>query len=121
MAVAIATGTQIRKIHPFRPEQDDWNMYVEHLGHLFVANGITGADKKRAILLSMIGNGTYTILKVLSSLLTPDKPGKKSFDNLVTVLKNHFCPIQSEIMERLAGRKIQVWFEFSQTRRVYCY
>jgi len=62
-----------------------------------VANGITGADKKRAILLSVIGDGTY---KVLSSLLAPDKPGGKSFNDLVTVLKNHFCPVQSEIMER---------------------
>ena len=71
MAVAVAIG----KVHPFRPEQDDWNMYVERLGHLFVANGITGADKKRAILLSVIGDGTY---KLLSSLLPPTKPGEKS-------------------------------------------
>ena len=93
MAVAVAIG----KIHPFRPEQDVWNMYVERLGHLFVANGITSADKKRAILLSVIGDGTY---KLLSSLLAPTKPGEKSFDDLVTVLKNHFSPVPSEIMER---------------------
>ena len=93
MAVAIA----IRKIHPFRPEQDDWNMYVKHLGHLFVANGITGVDKKCAILLSVIGDSTY---KLLSSLLAPTKPGEKSFGDLVTILKNHFSPMPSEIMER---------------------
>ena len=83
-------------IHPFRPGQDDWNMYIECLGHLFVANRITGADKKCAILLSMIGDGIY---KILSSLLAPDKPGEKSFDDLVTDLKNHFCPVPSEIIE----------------------
>jgi len=49
MAVAIG------KIHPFRPGQDDWTMYVERLGHLFLANGITIAEKKRATLLSVIG------------------------------------------------------------------
>ena len=96
MAVAIG------KIHPFRPEQDDWNMYVERLDHLFVANGITGADKKRAILLSVIGDGTY---KVLSSLLAPDKPGEKSFDDLVTVLKNHFCPVPSSSIRVFANKE----------------
>ena len=79
MAVAIG------KIHPFRPGQD-----------LFVANGITTAEKKRATLLSMIGNGTY---KLLSSLLSPDKPGDISFDELVAVLKDHFSPVLSEIMK----------------------
>ena len=72
-------------------------MYAERLGHLFVANGTTGADKKRAILLSEIGDDTY---KLLSSLLAPTKPGEKSFNDLVTVLKNHFSPMSSEIMER---------------------
>ena len=74
----------IGKIHPFRPGQD-----------LFVANGITTAEKKRATLLSMIRNGTY---KLLSSLLSPDKPGDISFDEL-TVLKDHFSPVLSEIMK----------------------
>ena len=40
---------------------------IERLGHLFVANGITGADKRHAILLSVIGDSTY---KLLSSLRT---------------------------------------------------
>ena len=39
-------------------------MYIECLGHLFVANRITGADKKCAILLSMIGDGTYKVLSM---------------------------------------------------------
>jgi len=41
MAVAIG------KNHPFRPGQDDWTISVERLGHLFVAKGITTAEKKR--------------------------------------------------------------------------
>ena len=36
----------IGKIHLFRPGQNDWTMCVECLGHLFVANGITTAEKK---------------------------------------------------------------------------
>ena len=34
------------KIYPFNPSQDDWPLYVERLGHVFVANGITEEAKK---------------------------------------------------------------------------
>ena len=59
MAVAFS------KINPFNPSQDEWPLYVERLGHMFKANKITDAAKKRAIFLSVIGDGNY---KLLSSL-----------------------------------------------------
>ena len=37
---------------------------------------------------------------LLSSLVSPEKPGDKSLDDLVALLKNHFNPEPSEIMER---------------------
>jgi len=107
MAVAIG------KIHPSKPGQDNWTMYVERLGHFFVANGITTAEKKCATLLSVIGDSTY---KLLSSLLYPDKPGGKSFDELVTVLKDHFSPVPSEIMKHFNFNT-----RFHKQGRVYCY
>ena len=42
--MAVAFG----KIGAFNPSQDDWSLYVEQLGHVFIANGITEAVKKRA-------------------------------------------------------------------------
>ena len=34
---------------------EDWIGYEERLGHFFSANGITGENKRRSILLSMCG------------------------------------------------------------------
>ena len=52
---------------------------------------------KRATLLSVIGPRTF---KLLRNLLTPDKPGDKSYAELVKVLTDHFSPKPSEIMQR---------------------
>ena len=68
--MAVAFG----KISPFNPSQDEWPLYVERLGHMFEANEITDAAKKRAIFSSVIGAGNY---KLLSSLVAPAKPGDK--------------------------------------------
>ena len=54
MAVAFS------KIGAFNPSQDEWPLYVERLGHVFIANRITEAAKKRAVFLSVIGANTNT-------------------------------------------------------------
>ena len=91
--MAVAFG----KINSFNPSQDEWPLYVERLGHVFVANGIIEEEKKRAVFLSVIGASTY---KLLSSLLAPVKPGEKSYTFLVDTLSEHFNPAPSEIVER---------------------
>ena len=91
--MAVAFG----KINPFNPSQDEWPLHVERLGHVFVANGITDEDKKRAVFLTVIGASTY---KLLSSLLAPAKPGDKLYTTLVDKLSEHFTPAPSEIVER---------------------
>ena len=91
--MAVAFG----KINSFNPSQDEWPLYVERLGHVFVANEITEEDKKRAIFLSVIGASTY---ELLSSLLAPVKPGEKSYTFLIDKLSKHFTPAPSEIVER---------------------
>ena len=91
--MAIAFG----KINSFNPSLDEWPLYVERLGHVFVANGITEEDKKRAVFLSVIGASTY---KLLSSQLAPAKPEEKSYTFLVDKLSEHFTPAFSEIVER---------------------
>ena len=54
-------------------------------------------SKKHSVLLADIGPSTYTLL---SSLVSPEKPRDKSFDDLIALLKNHFNPEPSEIVER---------------------
>ena len=52
------TGT-LGRVEEFDGNKDDWQQYVERLEHFFVANGIDGAEKKRAVFLSVIGSSTY--------------------------------------------------------------
>ena len=85
------------KVEEFDGNRENWTQYVERLGHFFDANGITQAEKKRAIFLSVIGPTTYRLLK---SLVAPAKPGSKSFDDLVKQLSEHYDPTPSETVQR---------------------
>ena len=85
------------RIGEFEPEKEDWTSYVERLGHFFHANGIDGDDKKRSVFLSVIGPGAY---KLLRSLLSPEKPGDKSFKSLTETMTKHYDPVPSEIVQR---------------------
>ena len=82
--LATRVAVAFSKINTFNLSQEDWPLYIERLGHVFVANGITEDAKKRAVFLSVIGASTYTLL---SSLLAPDKPGEKAYETLVEKLK----------------------------------
>ena len=67
---------------------------------MFTANDLTGdgnAEKRRVIFLIVVGKHTYDILR---SLLTPDKPSTKTFEELMKVLSEHFSPPPSEVLQR---------------------
>ena len=61
------------------------------------ANGITDGDRQRSILLAKVGPSTHALI---SSLVSPAKPCDKSFKDLVTLLKKHYNPEPSEIVQR---------------------
>ena len=91
-------ATSVGKIDPFNPTNGEvWTDYVERLEYYFLANGITVADKKRAVLISIMGSDAYRLLR---SLISPSKPSEKSFAQIVEVLKDHYNPQPSEIMQR---------------------
>ncbi|CAI6366913.1 unnamed protein product [Macrosiphum euphorbiae] len=75
---------------------DDFCEYAERLEQYFVLNDVK-VDKKVAFLLTFIGQETYSILK---KLLFPGDPVKKTFEQLIAVLKSHFTPEVNEISER---------------------
>ena len=77
--------------------KEDWSLYVERMEHFFLANGITEADKKRAVFLSVVGLSAYRIIR---NLFAPKKPGEKSYVELIAALSAHFKPTPSEIVER---------------------
>jgi len=85
------------KVNSFNLSLDEWPLYNERLGPVFIANGITEDAKKRAVFLSVIGTSTY---KLLSSLIAPNKPGDKAYTFFVIKLSEHFTPTPSEIVER---------------------
>ena len=85
------------KIGEFDPSQETWVMYVERLELYFVANGINDAGKKRAVLLTVSGASTYRLIRSLSA---PDKPVEKTYSELVALLKSHYVPKPSVIMQR---------------------
>ena len=58
---------------------------------------MTDNNLKRVTFLSVIRPRTF---KLLRNLITPNKPGDKSYEELVKVLKDHFGPKQSEIVQR---------------------
>ena len=78
-------------IEEFDGSKDDWLQYVERLEYFFVANGVTTAEKKRAVFLTVVGAATY---KTLRNLVSPAKPGEKSYSELVRVLSKHYKPAE---------------------------
>ena len=85
------------KIDEYDADKEDWQQYVERLEHFFIANSITTAEKKLAVLVSVVGATTYRLLR---NLCTPDKPGDKTYEELVQKLTVHYKPTPSETMER---------------------
>lgn len=81
----------------FDSDTQTWEEYVEILDYFFIANRIEDADRKRAILLSSVGSRTYSLMRML---LSPGKPGDKSYDELTALLQSHYNPKSSEIVER---------------------
>ena len=53
----------------------------------FDANGITDAGKKKSAFLVVIRPTTYALVR---TLVSPAKPGEKSYDELVKILKEQF-------------------------------
>lgn len=81
----------------FDPKNQTWDEYTEILEQFFMANGIDQAEKQRAILISVVGAATYSLMR---NLLSPAKPKDKTFQELVLLMKNHYDPKPSEIVQR---------------------
>ena len=74
--------------------------YVERLEQYFIANDITTKAKRRSTLLTVAGPEVYSLA---CNLVAPDKPGNKSYDDLVALIKKHYSPTPSIIVQ---------WYKF---------
>ena len=71
-------------ISQFNSDEKSWESYIETLEQYFVLHG-TANDKKVSALLTFMGPKTYQLLK---DLLSPHKPSKKNYQQIVKVLLN---------------------------------
>ena len=87
----------IGRIGEYEQGKEEWTQYCERLEYYFAANGVLEEAKKKSIFLTVIGSSSY---KLLRSLISPQKPGDKTLEELITVLQRHHSPTPSEIVQR---------------------
>lgn len=95
--MATSTNQNFGIVNEYDAEKEDWSSYIERIELFYVANDIEDEVKKRAILLSSCGINTYRLFKGLTA---PAKPADKTFQELVTLMKNHQNPKRNPIAER---------------------
>ncbi|XP_061909872.1 uncharacterized protein K02A2.6-like [Entelurus aequoreus] len=86
----------IGSIGPFDENVEQWSSYTERFDYFVAANGIDDG-KIVPTFLSVIGPKTFTLLR---SILQPEKPGSKTYKNIVDILTKHFSPKPLVIAER---------------------
>lgn len=74
------TFASFGNIGEYHEGREDWKQYAERLEHFLAANGITNADRKMSVFLSVIGPKAY---KLLASLVAPLNPGEMSYVTLL--------------------------------------
>lgn len=82
------------------PEGEDWCDFVDLLEQYFIANNLSGSgeDKRhRAVLLTVCGSQSYLLMKDLLALA---KSTVKSYEELTTLFKEHYKPIDGVIISR---------------------
>ena len=89
-------ATKHGSIGEFDSSVEDWTSYTERLQQYFAANDVADG-KQRAVLLSVCGCQTYQLVK---NLLAPERPADKTFQEIVLLMKNHYQPKPSIIVER---------------------
>ena len=99
----MAAHLQIASVGEYVDEKEDFESYVERLEAWLVVNDVT-VEQKSSVFLAVIGATTYKLLK---SLLAPEKPNTKTFDELVNVLQRHYKPKPLIIAERFRFYKRQ--------------
>lgn len=77
----------IRSVGEFNAAKQ-WSLYQERLEQYMMANGIP-ADRQVAVLLTVVGAKTYSVLR---DLCDPNTPSTKKYAGLVKILNQHYSP-----------------------------
>ncbi|UYV64475.1 K02A2.6-like [Cordylochernes scorpioides] len=89
----IGTNYQFKE---YNEETETFETFYERLEQFLILEE-AGDEKKKAYLLTLMGSKTYGVLK---NLCSPILPKDKTFDNLIDILKRHFSPKRSIVVER---------------------
>ena len=81
---------------PFNERVKDWTLYAQRFDFL-LANNVKEDEKKRHLLLAMIGGRTF---KLLANLVAAQKPGEVTYEAIHKVLQEHYKPKPIKIAER---------------------
>ena len=99
--VQVYDNMPIGKIEAFNETSDNWNAYVEWVEQYFIANDIK-EDKQVAVILSLMGNKMYGLLRNLSARA---KPSSLSLKTIVETLQKHLSPKPLLITKRFCFHK----------------
>ena len=79
-------------------ETEDLRHYIKGVNHFFEANETTDPDKRRSIFfLVCLGAKTY---KLVRSLVAPEDPKDKSYEDFAKLLQDHFMPKPSAVVQQ---------------------
>ena len=95
-------SSNIGQVEPFVVGKHDWTLYVQRVQEYLVANRISTEEKKRAVLVTLMGSEAY---ELLASLVTPDKPLTKKFENIIATMEKYLKPKPLVIAERFKFHK----------------
>ena len=84
-------------INEFNQDQENIADYLDRLSFYLEANSVTEENKKKAILLTVIGPVQFRLLKDLSA---PHTPKDKTYDELTKFLKDHHSPAPPKFLCR---------------------
>nr|XP_054930096.1 uncharacterized protein K02A2.6-like [Dermacentor andersoni] len=76
---------------------EDFNSYVDRFDHYWKVTQIEDGNLKKSTFITALGSRLY---KTLKDLLLPATPENKSFEDVVSVLKEHLAPVSQVIARR---------------------
>ena len=95
--VLASASTQVfGQLKAFDPDKENISTYLERVELYLDVNGVQ-EDKRVPVLLTVIGPSAYATVR---SLVAPDKPRTKTYEQLEAVLKAHYEPKPLVIAER---------------------
>ena len=86
----MAATENVGQLREFDPANSDWAIYKRRLDNYFVANDITDDNRKRPILLNLLNENAYQLVR---DLCLPTEPEDKTYASLVAIISSHFKPL----------------------------